>query len=154
MSQRGEQLAALSRSRAVAACTHGAVRATPQMPRSRGLSSEVDVARRHLAAYNRRDLGAMRALSHPDLELDWSASSSLGAGVYRGIDAVVRFYEDYFDTFDEIIIEPGRMTLAGEIVVIPNVARMRGRDGIEVCARSTLEFTVRRARVAAIRLCP
>jgi hypothetical protein len=34
----------------------------------------VDLARRCIDAYNRRDIDAMRTLDAPDLELDFSAS--------------------------------------------------------------------------------
>ena len=72
--------------------------------------------------------------------------------MYRGIDAVLRFYADYFDTFERVVIEPECFVEAGQSVVIPNVARMRGRDGIEVAARSTLAFTVLAGKVSCIRL--
>jgi ketosteroid isomerase-like protein len=45
-----------------------------------------------------------------------------------------------------------RFIEAGESVVVPNVAHQRGRDGIEVSARSTLVFTLRRGRIAHICL--
>lgn len=119
---------------------------------SRGSRSDIDVARRHIAAYNCRDLAMLRALSDPELVLDWSASSWLEAGVYRGIDAVVGFYEGYFEAFEQIVIEPIDVTVAGGVVVVPNRARLRGRDGIEVLARSTLEFSFRGGKVVGIRL--
>jgi ketosteroid isomerase-like protein len=111
----------------------------------------VDVAQRCIDAYNGRDLEALRALNDPDLEVDWSASRGVEAGVYRGIDAALRFYQGYFDAFEEIIIEPDRFMDAGESVVIPNVSRSRGREGIEVLARSAIVITVRGRKVT--RLC-
>jgi ketosteroid isomerase-like protein len=100
----------------------------------------VKVARRSIAAYNRRDVEAMRALNRPDIELDWSASRGPEAGVYRGWEAVIRFYENFFDTFQEINIEPDRFIESGDSVVVPNSGRTRGRDGIETVARSALVF--------------
>jgi ketosteroid isomerase-like protein len=56
----------------------------------------VEMARRSLVAFNRRDFEALRTLNNPDVELDWSASRGLEAGVYRGwegrdgIEAVAR----------------------------------------------------------------
>jgi ketosteroid isomerase-like protein len=46
----------------------------------------IDVVRRSLDAYSRRDLKTMRVLNDPDVELDWSASRGALAGVYRGLD--------------------------------------------------------------------
>jgi ketosteroid isomerase-like protein len=109
--------------------------------------------RRGIDAYNRRDLEALRPLHHPDVELDWSASRSPTAGIYQGIDAVMQFHAEYIATFERIVIEPERLILSGSSVLVPNVARVRGRDGIEVAARSTLVFTFRGRRLIHIRLC-
>jgi ketosteroid isomerase-like protein len=112
----------------------------------------VAVAQLCIDAYNRRDLEALRVLSDPDTELDWSASRGVEAGVYEGIDAVLRLYSAYFDAFEEIIIEPDRFIDAGESVVVPNLSRSRGREGIEVLARSTLVITFRSRKVTRICL--
>ena len=111
----------------------------------------VEVVRQSLDAYGRRDIDALRALNHPALELDWSASGGWLAGVYRGFDEALRFYAEYYEAFEETVIEPERFIDTGEAVVVPNVAHQRGRDGIEVSARSTLVFKVRNRKI--IRLC-
>jgi ketosteroid isomerase-like protein len=111
----------------------------------------IDLVRRYVDAYNRRDIEAARKLSDPDLELDWSASRGWLAGVYRGFDEAVRFYAEYYETFEEIVFEPERFIDVGDSVVVPNVAYQRGRDGIEVSARSTLVYTVGGRKV--IRIC-
>ena len=61
----------------------------------------VEIVTRWLDAYNRRDLETLRALHDPDVELDWSASPGVQAGVYRGIDAVLRVCTDGFDSWEE-----------------------------------------------------
>jgi hypothetical protein len=50
----------------------------------------VEIAERTLDAFNRRDLAALRSLNDRHAEFDWSASLGPEAGVYRGIDAVMR----------------------------------------------------------------
>jgi uncharacterized protein len=107
----------------------------------------IEVVRQTLDAYSRRDLETLRALSHPDVELDWSASRGSLADVYRGFDEAERFYAEYYETFEEIVVVPVRFVTAGDSVVVPNVAHQRGRDGIELSARSTLVFTLRAARI-------
>jgi ketosteroid isomerase-like protein len=114
--------------------------------------SNVEVVRDALDAYARRDVEALRALNDPAMELDWSASRSWLAGVYRGLDEAVRFYSDYYAAFEEIVIEADSYIPVGNSVVVPNVARQRGRDGIEVTARSTLVFTLHDHRITRIRL--
>ena len=111
----------------------------------------VEVVRRFFDAFTRRDVEALRALHDPDVELDWSASPGVQAGVYRGIDAVLRVYTDAFDGWEEILIEPDCLMDAGESVVVPNIGRLRGREGIEVSAQSTVVFTVRERKL--IRVC-
>jgi ketosteroid isomerase-like protein len=112
----------------------------------------VEVVKQAIAAYNRRDFEAMQMLNHPDVQLDWSASRGIEAGVYRGWEAVARFYQSYFDTFAEINIEPDRFIESGDSVVVPNHAQVRGRDGIEAVAQSTLVFEIRSGRLAGLCL--
>jgi len=111
----------------------------------------VDLARQSLDAYRRRDVEALRALNHPDMELDWSASLGFQARVYRGFDAALRFYTEYFEAFQDIVFEAVSFIDAGESVVVPNVAHQRGRDGIAVQARSTLVFTIHNRKI--VRIC-
>jgi ketosteroid isomerase-like protein len=112
----------------------------------------VEIARKALDAYSRRDMEALRALHHPDLIFDWSASRGSLAGVYRGVDEALRFYAEYYETFEETVIVPDRFIDAGEAVIVPNVAYQRGRDGIEVSARSTLVYTFLDGRVGRVCL--
>ena len=111
----------------------------------------VDVVKRAISAYNRRDLEAIRAVDDPEMELDWSASRGLEARIYRGREATIGFYENLFGTFERIIVEPERFIESGDSVVVPNSAQMRGRDGVETVARSALLFEVRGGLI--IRIC-
>jgi uncharacterized protein len=108
--------------------------------------------RRAIAAYNRRDFEAIRALNHRDVQVDWSASRGLEAGVYQGQEEVMRFYQNFLETFEEVNIEPDRFIESGDSVVVPNSAQVRGRDGIQTVARSALIFEIRSGRVARICL--
>jgi len=112
----------------------------------------LDVVRRAIDAYNRRDFEAIRALNHPDVEVDWSASRGLGAGIYRGSDEAIDFMRDFLETFEDVRMEPDRYVEAGDLVVVPNTTHIRGRDGIETVARSALFFELREGRVTQIRL--
>ena len=113
----------------------------------------VEVVRRALALYNRRDFEALEALNHPDVELDWSASRAPFAGVYRGWPEVLRFYKDVFvEAFEENVIEPERFIESNDSVVVPNIGRVRGRDGIHAVVRSAIVFEVRDGLIVRIRL--
>src|SRR5215207_8421199 len=119
----------------------------------RAMSQEnVEIVRRVIDAYNRRDFEALRALNHIDLEVDWSASRGLEAGIYHGEDEAIGLIRNFLEMFERINLEPDRFIESGNLVVVPNSAYLRGRDGIETVARSALVFEVRSGRVARIRL--
>jgi ketosteroid isomerase-like protein len=94
----------------------------------------------------------MRGMNHPDVQLDWSASRGLEAGVYKGREDVLGFYRNFLDTFEKVVIEPERYIESGDSVVVPNTAYIRGRDGIETVARSTFVFEVRGDLISRICL--
>ena len=112
----------------------------------------VEVVRLVLDAYGRRDVEALRSLNHLDLELDWSESVGTLAGVYRGFEEALRFYNEYYETFESSVVVADRYIDVGDIVVVPNVVYQRGRDGIKVSARSTILFRVRGGKVSRVRL--
>jgi ketosteroid isomerase-like protein len=112
----------------------------------------VDIVKRSIAAYNRPDFEAMRRMNHPNVELDWSASLGLEARVYQGRERVLRFYENYLDTFEEIDIQPDRFIESGDWVVVPNTTYVRGRDGIQTVARSAFAFEVHGGLITRICL--
>ena len=89
----------------------------------------VEMVRRAIDAFNQRDLEAATRDNDPEVEVDWSRSRGVEAGIYR----------------DEFI-------QWGEQVVVPNRARFRGRDGVEVEAHSALVVTIRNGRILGWRL--
>ena len=111
----------------------------------------VELAQRQIDAYNRRDLDGLRAVFDSAVELDWSASRGVEAGVYRGVEATLEWITGYISTFEEVVVEPERFIDVGEWVVVPNVARFRGRDGIEVLARAAFVYTVHAGKIT--RMC-
>jgi uncharacterized protein len=115
-------------------------------------AQNIDVVRRSIDAYNRRDFDALERVNHPDVELDWSASRGLQAGVYHGWEEVLGFYESFLGTFEQVRVDPERFIESGDSVVVPNSAQIRGREGIATTARSALVFELRDGRIARIRL--
>jgi ketosteroid isomerase-like protein len=65
---------------------------------------------------------------------------------------VFRFYAEWYAMFEMTVIEPERFVEVDDSVIVPNVARLRGREEIEVSARSALLFTVRDHRITHVRL--
>jgi ketosteroid isomerase-like protein len=133
--------------------TSAALRDKRRRGTARTMSQEnVDLVRRSIAAYNERDFDAIEPLTHPDVELDWSASRGLEARIYKGWEEVLRFYQNFLDTFEEVKIEADRFIESGNSVIVPNTSQNRGRDGILTTASSAFVFTVRDGLIARIRL--
>ena len=87
----------------------------------------------------------------------WPRFRGLQAGVYRGLDEVLDFYRSFLDTFERVEVRPDRFIESGDLVVVPNSAQIRGRDGIATVARSALVFDLlvfdlRDGRITRIRL--
>jgi ketosteroid isomerase-like protein len=102
----------------------------------------VEIVRRGIVAFNRQDLEASLALRSTDAELDWSRSNGPLKGVYRGHREFMAFWDVFWSTFEDVQLENHGFTEAGSEVVYSNTAHIRGRDGIEVVAKSALVFTI------------
>jgi ketosteroid isomerase-like protein len=117
-----------------------------------GPEEQLEVVRRALDAWNRRDLDGALAQLHDDCELDWSQSRGPQRGIYRGIEQIRSFYEEWLSIFDEVDIRAAEFIESQSNVVVPNRGRARGREGVTVEATSTQVFTLRGAKIARIRL--
>jgi hypothetical protein len=67
-------------------------------------------------------------------------------GVYRGHGGLEVFWDAFWSTFEDVQLELHGFTQVGSEVVVANTADVRGRDGIEVVARSTFVFTLATGR--------
>ena len=112
----------------------------------------VEIVRRGFDAWNRRDLTTWLALFRGDAEIDWTRSRGPLKGIYRGQVEWENFWREFFSTFEDVHIEIDDLKAVGSDVVAPNVTRARGREGIEVIARSAFVFTVKDAQIISIRL--
>jgi ketosteroid isomerase-like protein len=111
----------------------------------------VEIVRRSIEAWNRRDLTTMSALWRSDGEVDWSRARGPFKGIYRGRE-IVAFWDAFWSTFEDVQFEPHGFTDAGSEVVVSNSVHARGREGIEVIARSTLVYTVENGQITRIRM--
>ena len=113
----------------------------------------VEVVRRAIEAFNRRDLDAVVRASHPDIEVDWSQSRGVEAGIYRGRAATRSFWSTFLEVFDRIVVVPEEFIEHGDRVIVEDRTRMWGRDGIEVQARNVAVVTLRDGRILRWRMC-
>jgi ketosteroid isomerase-like protein len=112
----------------------------------------VETVRRQNETWNRRDLTAWLALFRSDAEIDWSRSRGPLKGVYRGHGELEVFWDAFWTTFEDVQVETHGFTEVGSEVVVPNTAHIRGREGIEVTARSAFVFTVESGQITRLRL--
>src|SRR6478672_2336406 len=113
----------------------------------------VEVVRRAIEAFSRRDLDAMVRYAHPDVEVDWSRSRGVEAGIYRGREETRRFWGTFYASFDRIVAVPEELIEHGDYVIVLDRTRLWGRDGIEVEARNVGLVTVRDGLILQWRLC-
>jgi ketosteroid isomerase-like protein len=58
----------------------------------------------------------------------------------------------FWSTCDDVQVELYGLAEAGSEVVYSNTAHMRGREGIEVSARSTFVYTIENGQITRFRL--
>lgn len=85
--------------------------------------------RAFFAAFSRRDVDAAVALVCEDMEL-WPEGTAERAGrtePYRGEEGIRRYFADVEAGWDELVVEPGELRVAGDGVVV--FGNVRGRAG-------------------------
>jgi ketosteroid isomerase-like protein len=115
---------------------------------------KVELVRRSVDAFNRADLDGVLGCFAPDAVVDWSNSLGFDAEVFRGRGEIRASMERFRTAFDDI-----RLELIGDpvevedgLVVMENVAYLRGRDGIEVRARSAWLIRIRDGEQTSLTL--
>ena len=114
----------------------------------------VEIVRRSTDAYNRRDLDGIVENWAPDAVVDWSNSRGFDAGVYRGHGEIRAFVQRFLAAFEEVRIDivDGPIEVEDGLLITENVAYLRGRDGIEVQARSAWLITIRDGEQTSLTL--
>jgi ketosteroid isomerase-like protein len=114
----------------------------------------VDAFKRGLDAYNRRDVDGMLKNWAPDAVLDWSNARSFDAGVYRGHNEIRAFMRGFLTAWDEVRLEvvDGPVEVENGVLVTENLAYMRGRDSIEVQARSAWLIRIRDGETTSLTM--
>src|SRR3954447_14099475 len=123
-----------------------------QMKRRGMVGDRIAIIRRLFDAWAAARLDSLLHHVDPAVEVDWSDSVAPYRGVYRGHDGWVELFGEIRHTFGEVASEPHDFVVAGQHVAVPNTARMRGRDGVDVVARSTLVFTFTGVKLVAVRV--
>jgi ketosteroid isomerase-like protein len=115
-------------------------------------TSNVDVVKSVVAAFNSGDFPVAMELLTEDVEFDWSRRM-LDGEVVRGRDEVQRFLQGVREIFEEIHIPAEELTDLGEgLVLLVGTARFKGRvSGLDVEASAANLWTVRDGKVSRFR---
>jgi ketosteroid isomerase-like protein len=90
----------------------------------------VDKAREFIAAYNRRDFDA--AVASFDPEIDWVLPARQSSDSGKGIGAVLRFFEDLDENWDELRLDAQEFVDGGDRVATRLRYFGRSKLGVEV----------------------
>jgi ketosteroid isomerase-like protein len=112
----------------------------------------VETVRLALRAFDR---GLDEVVEYWDPEIDWRAIEGApdDVGVFSGRDAMRRYYEQWYETFDDLRAEAEELIDAGDDLVVASmhvVGRMKGSDAV-VDMRLAIVYTVRDGLIASGR---
>jgi ketosteroid isomerase-like protein len=113
----------------------------------------VEMVRRATEAFSRGDVDGMLENWALDVVVDWSNSRGLDARVYRGHADIRAFFERFREAFDNLRVELLDLVEVEEgVLVADNITYFRGRDGVEVHARSAWLITIRGGQQTSLTL--
>jgi ketosteroid isomerase-like protein len=114
----------------------------------------VEVIRRSVDAYNRGDVNGFLEHWAPDAVVDWSNSRGFDARVHQGHGEIKAFARRFLDAFEDVRIElvDEPLEVKDGLWIAENVTYLRGRDGIEVQARSAWVITFRDGKQTSLTL--
>ncbi|HKF80997.1 MAG TPA: nuclear transport factor 2 family protein [Thermoleophilaceae bacterium] len=93
--------------------------------------------------WNEGDFEGTTELMHPDVEWRTAGLFPDLASVYHGREGVRKFWRDFTAPWEEIVLEPLRFEVVGDVAVVDTRFRARGRGGIEVDITLFNRFTRR-----------
>jgi ketosteroid isomerase-like protein len=111
-----------------------------------------EVVRRQFDAF-KRGLDAMAEFWNPDIDWRAAAGAADDVGVMRGTEALLRYYEDWIESFDELHAEVEEVIFESDercAVVVRNSGRPRGSKAV-VRGRYFVVCTVRQGRIVSGR---
>ncbi len=118
------------------------------------MSEDVEMVRRTIELWNRRDVeGALESASD-DIAMDWSNSIGPAKGVHRGKEEVRKFWMSFLEAFEAMHWDEREIIeLDSSQVLVVTHFRARGRgSGIEVDASGAQLWTVRDRKVQNVKL--
>lgn len=86
--------------------------------------ADIETLRFGYEAVSRGDWDAPTRFAHPEFELQ-TADRVVNPGTYRGTGEVRRFFEDLFEPFEEVVVEPEEFFERGDQIAVFVLTRLR-----------------------------
>ena len=112
----------------------------------------VEIVKRSLDAFNRRDIEAGAEMATPDFEWFPAMAEAVEGGIYRGREGIEAYFADLTNTWEELRILPGHFHDLGHRVLV--LGRIEGRgvgSGVPVDAPLGLVYELRGGKIARAR---
>jgi ketosteroid isomerase-like protein len=108
------------------------------------VQDNVELIRRTIDLFNRKEIARALEAVDDDFELDWSNSIGPQKGVYRGRDGALELWESFLEAWDEISWDTQEIIEVDETrVIVVNHVRMRGGgSGVDVEATGVQLWTI------------
>jgi uncharacterized protein len=117
-------------------------------------SEAVETLQAGYEAFNRGDWQAVFEMGPPDFELE-TADRVIHAGTYRGREEARRFFEDLFEPFEQVAVEPEEFLENGDLIVVLVTVRSRPTGSSAVVEnRIGHLWTVRDGAVVRLQIFP
>jgi ketosteroid isomerase-like protein len=113
----------------------------------------VEIVRCAYAAFNRRDIEAIAAVTDPDLVMDWSRSMGPQRNVYRGHAGIKEWIVGMDEAFETFEVSPLEFHGSGSRIVVPTRVSGKGRgSGAVVEAQGATVWELRDGKVVGMTL--
>jgi ketosteroid isomerase-like protein len=114
----------------------------------------VELVRRIIELFNRKDIARVLDAVADDFELDWSNSIGPLKGVYKGREGALELWESFLDAWDEIRWDPQEIIEVDDArVIVVNHVRMRGGgSGVDVEATAAQLWTITDGKGRSVKL--
>jgi ketosteroid isomerase-like protein len=112
----------------------------------------VDMARRGIDAFNRRDLAEFAEIITADYEWVGAFLGAVEGGSYRGLQGLRRYFLEAVETWEEFSVSGEDFRDLGDMVLIVGRMRGRGRNSkVELDTEYTMIAEFREGRIARSR---
>jgi ketosteroid isomerase-like protein len=113
----------------------------------------IELAREILGAWSRRDVDAVVALMHEDVEWQPAMTGGVEGAVYRGEEGMRRYFNGLDDAWAELSVEPSEVLEVGEdrVLLLGEFHAVGKASGVRIDQPQAILMTFRRGQVIAAR---